>query len=447
MTRGGACRWRGASRARMARWIRRTRPPTAPTSEVHRRSWRRRSAGWEQRLAGLKGAPVVAYHKTTAYLSDWLGFDTIAFLEPKPGIPPNPAHVAQVLGLARQKKARWCSRRTTTRTTTAQLVAVQDSRAARRPPRRHRLPRGQTYLQHMEELVRAGEGPRREGELSHAAHLLLLPCCSRSAAARGTRRGLRGAWSPPCAPRTHRCPPRRGRRLPAAELRLPAAHGARPRCGSPASSCSPAPAAEATASIPPTRRRATRSATTGTATAMTGARDYTSRRRRAGGGAPPPRWRPCPWTPAGPAGARDARGGLRARLRAARDAGVPGALGRHSPAPRGHRARRPRHRRASRASAASGWTSRRRTATSRWRCSTARWTCPRTGRARPAAKLDLTLALTAALFDAVDWSALAQDDRRRGGPQRPGERRGTRGAARSSWPRFTPEAEVTRGDR
>ena len=63
-------------------------------------------AGWEKRLAGLKGAPVVSYHKTTLYLADWLGFSPFAFLEPKAGIPPSPPHVAKVLTQARTQKAR-----------------------------------------------------------------------------------------------------------------------------------------------------------------------------------------------------------------------------------------------------------------------------------------------------------------------------------------------------
>ncbi|QSQ27418.1 zinc ABC transporter substrate-binding protein [Pyxidicoccus parkwayensis] len=110
-------------------------------------------AGWEQRLAGMKGAPVIAYHKTTAYLADWLGFDSIAFLEPKPGIPPNPSHVASVLAQARQQKARMVLIESYYPDTTAKLVASKipaplviihggtDFRA------------GETYIQHIDELV------------------------------------------------------------------------------------------------------------------------------------------------------------------------------------------------------------------------------------------------------------------------------------------------------
>ncbi|WP_426731697.1 metal ABC transporter substrate-binding protein [Myxococcus faecalis] len=108
---------------------------------------------WEKRLAGLKGAPVVAFHRTTAYLADWLGFEAIAFLEPKPGIPPNPSHVAGVLVLARQRKARMVLIESYYNDREAKMLAGMipaplvilhggtDFRA------------GETYLQHINEMV------------------------------------------------------------------------------------------------------------------------------------------------------------------------------------------------------------------------------------------------------------------------------------------------------
>lgn len=110
--------------------------------------------GWQQRLAGMKGAPLVAYHKTTAYLSDWLGFDTIAYLEPKPGIPPNPSHVAQVLGLGRQRKAKLVLQEDYYPNTTSQLVASKIPATLVVMPAGTDVRGGQTYLQRMDELVR-----------------------------------------------------------------------------------------------------------------------------------------------------------------------------------------------------------------------------------------------------------------------------------------------------
>ncbi len=53
-----------------------------------------RIQGWERRLASLRGAKVVEYHKLFEYLARWLGLEILGQVEPKPGIPPNPAHVA-----------------------------------------------------------------------------------------------------------------------------------------------------------------------------------------------------------------------------------------------------------------------------------------------------------------------------------------------------------------
>lgn len=62
----------------------------------------------------------------------------------------------------------------------------------------------------------------------------------------------------------------------------------------------------------------------------------------------------------------------------------------------------------------------------------------------PQAKLDLNLALTAALFDAVDWSTLKQDE---GGVVNINDTANAeaRKALLERLARFTPEAEVTRG--
>ncbi|MBJ6764227.1 zinc ABC transporter substrate-binding protein [Myxococcaceae bacterium JPH2] len=109
--------------------------------------------GWEKRLAGLRGAPVIAYHKTTAYLQDWLGFDTIEFLEPKPGIPPNPSHVAQVLTVGKTKKARLVLREEYYPDGTARLVASKIPAPLVVIPGGTDFRGGQTYLQHMEDFV------------------------------------------------------------------------------------------------------------------------------------------------------------------------------------------------------------------------------------------------------------------------------------------------------
>ena len=54
---------------------------------------------WQQEAAPLKGMKLIAYHDGWVYMADWLGLDFVGFLEPKPGIPPSPGHLAELLGL------------------------------------------------------------------------------------------------------------------------------------------------------------------------------------------------------------------------------------------------------------------------------------------------------------------------------------------------------------
>ena len=48
-------------------------------------------------LAVIKGKPVVAYHTSWRYFSEFNGMNIVAFLEPKPGVPPSPSHLAGVV--------------------------------------------------------------------------------------------------------------------------------------------------------------------------------------------------------------------------------------------------------------------------------------------------------------------------------------------------------------
>lgn len=63
-------------------------------------------AGWEQALAPFKGQEVVAYHNSWLYFAERFGFKIELFLEPKPGIPPSPAHLAEVIAKMKELKAR-----------------------------------------------------------------------------------------------------------------------------------------------------------------------------------------------------------------------------------------------------------------------------------------------------------------------------------------------------
>jgi len=59
--------------------------------------WRAAVSRWEKEAARLKGIPVVVYHKDMSYFINWAGMREAGSLEPKPGLPPTPAHLAELV--------------------------------------------------------------------------------------------------------------------------------------------------------------------------------------------------------------------------------------------------------------------------------------------------------------------------------------------------------------
>ena len=52
---------------------------------------------WGTKLLPFKGQSVVAYHDSWVYFAHRFGLNIDIFLEPKPGIPPSPSHLAEVI--------------------------------------------------------------------------------------------------------------------------------------------------------------------------------------------------------------------------------------------------------------------------------------------------------------------------------------------------------------
>ena len=61
-------------------------------------------AEWQQKLAPFKGQQIVAYHNSWLYFGNRFGLVIDLFLEPKPGVPPTPTHLAEVITKMRQDK-------------------------------------------------------------------------------------------------------------------------------------------------------------------------------------------------------------------------------------------------------------------------------------------------------------------------------------------------------
>ncbi len=63
-------------------------------------------ADWQKQLAPYRGAKIVTYHKDFVYLASRFGLNIVDELEPKPGIAPSPAHLAQVIGKMKANNAK-----------------------------------------------------------------------------------------------------------------------------------------------------------------------------------------------------------------------------------------------------------------------------------------------------------------------------------------------------
>ncbi|MBA3543981.1 MAG: zinc ABC transporter substrate-binding protein [Chthoniobacterales bacterium] len=59
---------------------------------------------WGAKLLPYRGQSLVAYHDSWPYFAHRFGFNITVFLEPKPGIPPSPSHLAEVIAQIKAQK-------------------------------------------------------------------------------------------------------------------------------------------------------------------------------------------------------------------------------------------------------------------------------------------------------------------------------------------------------
>ncbi|HSM91336.1 MAG TPA: zinc ABC transporter substrate-binding protein [Anaeromyxobacteraceae bacterium] len=65
-------------------------------------------ARWGAALAPLKGRAVFTHHRTLVYFLDWAGLRSDGEMEPRPGTPPPPAHLADLVQRAKRDGVRAC---------------------------------------------------------------------------------------------------------------------------------------------------------------------------------------------------------------------------------------------------------------------------------------------------------------------------------------------------
>jgi zinc/manganese transport system substrate-binding protein len=84
----------------------------ANTGEYRKRAasfkerWQQAIQRWEKEGAVLKDVPIVVYHKDFTYFIHWMGMREAGTLEPKPGIPPTPTHLAELVDQMKRDPAK-----------------------------------------------------------------------------------------------------------------------------------------------------------------------------------------------------------------------------------------------------------------------------------------------------------------------------------------------------
>jgi zinc/manganese transport system substrate-binding protein len=113
-------------------------------------------AGWQQQLAPYRGAKIVTYHRDFVYLAQRFGLSIVDELEPKPGIAPSPAHLAQVIGKMRANNVKVILVQPFQNRKTAETVARQTGAAVLDTPQQPGAANNTTtYFAMMDNLVGA----------------------------------------------------------------------------------------------------------------------------------------------------------------------------------------------------------------------------------------------------------------------------------------------------
>jgi ABC-type Zn uptake system ZnuABC Zn-binding protein ZnuA len=63
-------------------------------------------AGWVVKLKPFEHSKIVTYHRSWPYFANRFNLDVVAELEPKPGIPPGPGHILEVINTMKSEKVK-----------------------------------------------------------------------------------------------------------------------------------------------------------------------------------------------------------------------------------------------------------------------------------------------------------------------------------------------------
>lgn len=85
-------------------------PRHAATYAANEKAFEKRlddaARAWRPALEQIEGKPIVAWHTSWRYFADYTGANIVGFMEPKPGVPPSPAHLAELMQTMRRTGAK-----------------------------------------------------------------------------------------------------------------------------------------------------------------------------------------------------------------------------------------------------------------------------------------------------------------------------------------------------
>jgi ABC-type Zn uptake system ZnuABC Zn-binding protein ZnuA len=116
-------------------------------------------AEWQKEMAPYRGAKIVTYHRDFIYFAQRFGLTVVDELEPKPGIAPSPAHLAQVIGEMKRDNVKVILVQPFQNRKTAETVARQTGATVVDAPQQPGAARNTpSYFDNMDNLVRAIAG-------------------------------------------------------------------------------------------------------------------------------------------------------------------------------------------------------------------------------------------------------------------------------------------------
>jgi zinc/manganese transport system substrate-binding protein len=87
-------------------------PAGAPTYHARADAFAKRMevalVRWSAQLEPVKGRALFTHHRTLVYFLDWTGLRSAGEMEPRPGTPPPPAHLADLVQLAKRDGVKAC---------------------------------------------------------------------------------------------------------------------------------------------------------------------------------------------------------------------------------------------------------------------------------------------------------------------------------------------------